>query len=209
VFNPSPIVPRNGIRGVTSMVRVARMGSYPIMPRENVRWVGPELPKTSLHCRQRKKRSTLVVSGVGRLGGGNQWLVRWTRAGRDASARARSPSEPSKQRRTQGLVVEETSLATNVQAWLDEPKRRTRRRQGWVAGGGWASCRVSLSRLERWWVVVVVGQAVAGVGAWWCCSCCLSLVFVIGVCRWCCWCAGFCTQFIGPQTKTFWAQSLL
>jgi hypothetical protein len=25
-------------------------------------------------------------------------------------------------------------------------------------------------------VVVVVGRAVAGVGVWWCCSCCLSLV---------------------------------
>jgi hypothetical protein len=136
----------------------------------------------------------LVVSGGGRLGGGNWWLVRWTRATCDASAQARSPSEPSEQRRTQGLVVEETSLATNAQAWLEEPKRRTRRRQGWVAGGGWASCRVSLSRLERWWVV---GQAVAGVGVWWCCSCCLSLVFVVGV------------QGSAPRTKTFWAQSFL
>jgi hypothetical protein len=67
VFNPSPIVPRNGIRGVTGMVRVARMGPYPIMPRENVRWA---LSATKKEIDARR-----------------QWRsVRWTRATHDASA---------------------------------------------------------------------------------------------------------------------------
>jgi hypothetical protein len=180
VFNPSPIVPQNSIRGITGMVRVivARMGPYPIMPRENVRWVGPEIPETSLLVGNEKRdrcSSSVAEGGWEEVIGG--LFVGHAQATLDASAQARSLSEPSKQRRTQGLVVEETSLATNAQAWLEEPKQRTRRRQGWVAGGGWASCRVSLSRLSRgggwWWWLVRRWQVLVLVV--------LFLLFVVGV----------------------------